>query len=237
MTRHEQKSFLSGASSAYLEDLYEKYVRDPSSVEPGWRAFFAQLGEPSAAQALSTVRGASWGRPVVTGLEEDLARRPRALATAPDIRTAVLQSIRARLMIRIYRVRGHLLANLDPLGLMPRPLHPDLDPKTYGFTEADYDRTVMIDGAIRGLESMTVRAIIAHLSETYCNRIGYEYVHIQDPEQRAWIETRIEAPEHRQHYSARSKRTLLLQLTNAETFERLLSVKYTGTKQIGRAHV
>ncbi len=233
MTRHEQRSFLSGASTAYLEDLYEKFVRDPSSVEPGWRAFFAQLGDPSAAQALNAARGASWGRPVVTGIEEELARKPRSLSSAPDIRAAVLQSIRARLMIRIYRVRGHLRANLDPLGLMARPLHPDLDPKTYGFTEADNDRTVMIDGAIRGLESMTVRDIIAHLTDTYCNRIGYEYVHIQDPAQRAWIEARIEAPEHKQHYSARSKRTILQQLTAAETFERFLAVKYTGTKRFG----
>ncbi len=222
---------LSGASSAYLEDLYERYLRDPGSVETGWRAFFAGIGG-NGHDALTVARKASWGRPILVPLEDEIAARPRALRPATDVRQAALDSIRARMMIRAYRVRGHLGANLDPLGLAGATRHPDLDPASYGFTPADYDRLVFLDHAL-GPESMTVREVLAFLNEMYCGAIGYEYMHIQAPEQRNWLQVRIEAPEYRQHYSPRTKRAILRQLAEAETFERFLAVKYTGTKRFG----
>ena len=226
---------LSGASSAYLEDLYERYLRDPGSVETGWRAFFAGVAggnEASGHDALTIARKASWGRPILLPLEDEIAARPGLAGVTGDVRQAALDSIRARMMIRAYRVRGHLGANLDPLGLAGATRHPDLDPASYGFTLADYDRPIFLDRAL-GPESMTLRDVLAFVNEVYCSRIGYEYMHIQSPEQRNWLQVRIETPEYRQHYSARSKRAILRQLAEAETFERFLAVKYTGTKRFG----
>ncbi len=99
--------------------------------------------------------------------------------------------MRALMMIRVYRVRGHLEAQLDPLGLtVPKP-HPELDPATYGFTEADMDRPIFIDNVL-GRETATAREILAVLRQTYCGPIGVEYMHIQDPDQKAWLQRRIE---------------------------------------------
>ncbi|MBM3506646.1 MAG: hypothetical protein FJX64_02775 [Alphaproteobacteria bacterium] len=110
------------------------------------------------------------------------------------MRQAALDSIRARMLIRAFRVRGHLGANLDPLGLSGGTRHPDLDPATYGFAPADFDRAIFLDGAL-GPASMTIREILAFVNEVYCGRIGYEYMHIQSPEQRNWMGLRIEAPD------------------------------------------
>ena len=228
MSRHPgDPTVLSGASTAYLEDLYERYLREPGSVEPGWRAFFGGLKD-NGSDALSVARHASWGRPILAPLEEAVAHaRP-----ASDIQSATLDSVRARMMVRAYRVRGHLYAKLDPLGLAGATRHPDLDPASYGFTAADCDRPIFLDRAL-GPESMTLHEVLAKLEATYCDRIGWEYMHIQAPEQRDWLQVRIEAPEYRQHYGARSQRAILRQLTEAETLERFLAVKYTGTKRFG----
>ena len=136
------------------------------------------------------------------------------------------------MMIRAYRDRGHLNADLDPLGLAGREPHPELDPAYYGFTEADFDRPILLDRAL-GPESMTMREIVAALQSIYCAQIGYEYMHIQHPHIRQWLQLRVEAPERRQKYSPDSKRGILRELIAAETFERFLAVKYTGTKRFG----
>ena len=228
----ESGSFLSGANSAFLEDLYGRFLTDADAVAPEWQRFFRGLGDDPEA-ALADVRGASWGRPIVVQMEEDAEQRANGkTAVAGDVRTAVLDTIRARILIRAYRDRGHLGAHLDPLGLAGREQRPELDPAYYGFTEADYDRPIFLDRAL-GEESMTVRQIVEFLTRTYCGCIGYEYMHIQHPNMRQWLQVRIEASEYRMKYSAHSKRALLAQLTAAETFERFLHIKYTGTKRFG----
>jgi 2-oxoglutarate dehydrogenase E1 component len=223
---------LSGASSAYLEDLYERFLRDPRSLDSGWRAFFAGLKDGNGHDALTVARTASWGRPILVPLEDDIAARVPPADVTRDARQAALDSIRARLMIRAFRVRGHLGANLDPLGLAGGTRHPDLDPASYGFAAADHDRPIFLDGTL-GPQAMTLREVMVLVNEIYCGSIGYEYMHIQSLEQRDWLQVRIEAPEYRQRYSPRTKRAILRQLTEAETFERFLAVKYTGTKRFG----
>ena len=230
----EPGTILSGANRSFLEELYGQFLRDPERVEPGWRRFFGDLGDDPAA-ALAEVRGASWGRPVVLELEDEIGKRPKAdgkAASATDVRAAVLDTIRARMLIRAYRDRGHLNADLDPLGLAGREPHPELDPAYYAFTEADLDRSIFLDRAL-GPESMTMRELVAALHSIYCGHIGYEYMHIQHPHIRQWLQVRVEAPEHRQKYSPNSKRGILKELVAAETFERFLAVKYTGTKRFG----
>ncbi len=147
-------------------------------------------------------------------------------------REAVLDSIRALMLIRTYRVRGHLQANLDPLRLEPIKPHPELDPRNHGFTDADWDRPIFINYVL-GLETASLRQIVRRLQETYCGPIGVEYMHIQDPDQKAWIQERIEAIHNRTEFTMRGRRAILERLSAAEVFERFLNLKYTGTKRFG----
>ncbi|HEU4476562.1 MAG TPA: 2-oxoglutarate dehydrogenase E1 component, partial [Methyloceanibacter sp.] len=232
MTRHElnevflRTSFLQGANATYLAQLHARYEGNPASVGPEWRAFFASLGD-SKADVLAEARGPSWapsdGRALTPALPAGALTEQQALAAARD-------TLAARMLIRNYRTRGHLAAKLDPLELVTRREHPELKPKTYGFTKADYDRPIYIGGAF-GLEFATLREILGVLRHTYSGPIGVEYMHISDPEQRAWIQERIEGRE--VSFTARGKKAILQKLIEAESFERFLDVKYTGTKRFG----
>ncbi len=158
---------------------------------------------------------------------------PAEATVAPDqIRRATLDSIRALMLIRAYRVRGHLEARLDPLGLMKPEAHPELDPKTYGFTESDLDRPIFINYVL-GLETATMRQIIDVVRETYCGKIGVEFMHIQGPDEKAWIQERIEGIRNHTEFTERGKEAILGALTRAEIFEQFLDKKYTGAKRFG----
>jgi 2-oxoglutarate dehydrogenase E1 component len=224
-------SFLTGANAPYIADLYLRYVEDPKSVDPAWVAFFSQLGDDPAA-IRSDVYGAPW-RPRAHGFAERAAAAvPSAAPSLADVRAATLDSIRALMMIRVYRVRGHLMANFDPLGLAGARYHPELDPKTYGFGEEDLDRPVFIDGVL-GLETATVRQILDILRQTYCGSIGVEFMHIPYPDEKAWIQQRIEGLRHEPPLDAATKTQILQELIQAEDFERFLHIKFTGTKRFG----
>ncbi|MEC8850838.1 MAG: thiamine pyrophosphate-dependent enzyme, partial [Pseudomonadota bacterium] len=148
------------------------------------------------------------------------------------IRAATLDSLRAIMLIRAYRIRGHLHANLDPLALHEPIPHPELDPASYGFNEDDWDRPIFIDNVL-GLESATLRQIMEVLRATYCGTIGVEFMHIQDPAQKSWIQRRIEEIRNQTDFTERGKVTILERLTEAENFEKFLGVKYVGTKRFG----
>ena len=232
--RTDLSTIFSGANSAFISELYARYLRDPRSVDPSWAELFAGLTE-DAASVRASVEGPSWAPRNGHAIEEPGEKaKPdgMAAATQADIRTATLDSIRALMLIRAYRIRGHLLAHLDPLGLEKREPHPELDPATYGFTEADYDRPIFIDNVL-GLESATLREILSILRDTYCGSIGVEFMHIGDPEQKRWIQERIEGIRNHTDFTIKGKRAILERLTAAETFERFLDKKYTGTKRFG----
>jgi 2-oxoglutarate dehydrogenase E1 component len=234
MTRHEQNavfartSFLDGANATYLAELYARYEQDPTSLDPEWQSFFASLGD-DAADVLADARGPSWGdgkpgRPAAQATRGALTRQ-QALDAARD-------TLGARMLIRAYRTRGHLIAKLDPLELVSRREHPELKPKTYGFTKDDYDRPIYIGGAF-GYEFATLRQVLDILKRTYAGPIGFEYMHISDPEQRAWIQERIEGADKEVRFTEQGKRAILTKLIEAEGSERFLNVKYTGTKRFG----
>jgi len=241
----DQTSFLFGANARFIADLYARYAKDPGSVDPSWQGFFRELGE-DAREVMEDLRGASWGHgnggmfPVDEALEEapvTVAAVAEGIAADGEItpeamRAATIDSIRALMLIRAYRVRGHLEADLDPLGLKPVEPHPELDPLTYGFTEADFDRPIFINYVL-GLETATLREIVKVVRETYCGKIGVEFMHIQDPAQKAWIQERIESIHNQTQFTEQGKRAILDRLTAAETFERFLDKKYTGTKRFG----
>ena len=231
----------SGANGPFIAELYQRFLADPNTVDQTWAELFRGLAEDASALG-SEVRGPSWARSVRTriigadGEAKPAARKNGAAAAAAaagiDVRAATQDSIRALMLIRAYRVRGHLIARLDPLGLEKRESHPELDPATYGFTEADMDRPIFIDKVL-GRENATIREIVQILRDTYCAHIGVEFMHMQDPDQKAWIQERIEAVRNQTDFTKEGKRAILERLTAAEIFERFLDKKYTGTKRFG----
>ena len=248
-----QTSFLYGGNGAFIEDMQARYERDPDSVEPGWREFFASLGDdPVSVEKFAA--GASWERPnwpqaprddLISALDGDWPATEKVIAgklraKAPDmgvisdadLHRATRDSVRALMMIRAYRMRGHLQANLDPLGLEAQKDHEELHPSNYGFDEADYDRKIFIDKVL-GLEFATVREMLAILRRTYCDTIGFEFVHISDPQEKAWLQERIEGPDKAITFTNEGRRAILAKLVEAEGFEKFFDVKYTGAKRFG----
>src|SRR3954469_23044192 len=196
--------------------------------------------------------GPSWARPnwplstldpVNAGLDPTqaeirrLAKKAEAVAAAagadPDaIRRAAEDSIRAMMLIRTYRVRGHLAAELDPLGLARPNVPADLTPEYHGFTEADLDRPIWVCGAL-GFEQATIRQIVRVLQSTYCAHIGFEYMHINEVEERRFIQARIEGEEETVRFTPEGKQSILTKVIHAEQWEKFLARKYVGTKRFG----
>src|SRR5690625_953252 len=233
--------YLIGPHAPKLAQLYATYLGTPDTLGPEWRDFFESLAPDARAvldEAVERPRGAARAGPCTDGYMPGSERilppgeLPADIAD-PKVRAAALDSIRALMLIRAYRVRGHLEADLDPLGLVEIEPHPELDPKSYGFTEADMDRPIFIDNVL-GIEVASLREIIEALRETYCGSIGVEFMHIQDPDQKRWIQERIETVEHnRTDFTLSGKRAILERLTAAESFEKFLDRRYTGTKRFG----
>ncbi len=224
---------LNGGNAAFIASLYAKWAEAPDSVDPSFAELFASLNDESRS-VLTDACGASWA-PRPSGFDEPEVAVEGGDRRAParqDVRAAVLDSIRALMMVRVYRVRGHLEAQLDPLGLQKPKAHPELDPATYGFTPADWDRPIFIDRVL-GRETATLREILDILRRSYCGPIGVEFMHIQDPDQKAWIQRRIEGAPWQGAFTPEAKRTILRQLTEAEGFEAFCQKRYVGTKRFG----
>jgi 2-oxoglutarate dehydrogenase E1 component len=229
----EQTSFLYGGNSSFIEELYARYLTDPASVDPSWRAYFDEL-EPENRALFERARAALQPRPAHLRLVQP-APAPAALAGGLDeaaTKQLIRDHLRVIMLIRAYRVRGHLIARLDPLGLTHNEHHPELDYRSYGFTDADLDREFYLDYVL-GLEKATLRQIMEVLKKTYSGTVGIEFMHIQDPEQKAWIQSRIEGTGGFFTTTAEDKREVLEHLTETEGFEQFLHVKFPGTKRFG----
>ncbi len=242
----EKSSFLFGGNAQYVAELYASFLKNPASVDPSWNGFFKELDDDSRA-VLDELRGASWSLPddLLGAAEETSPRRDGGNAgllrhtqqvyggaSHEQVRQAVLDSIRALMLVRVYRVRGHMNAHFDPLHLEKREPHPELDPASYGFGPNDMDRPIFLNYSL-GLESATLRQILDVLQHTYCGTVGVEFMHIQDPEEKAWIQERIESGRNHTDFTVNGKRAILERLTAAEMFEKVLQLKYTGTKRFG----
>ncbi len=245
-------AFLSGSNATYLEALFADFLSNPRSVSEEWRAFFGGLEgaaphHPSWARAdwpprangeATAAFDGNWGE---TGPEafgrtaEKLAASISALEPClPEeaVHQATRDSLRALMLIRAYRTRGHLIADLDPLRLAKKKVHPELDPKSLGFTEADMDRPIFIDNVL-GLETASLRQIMEIVKRTYCGTFAVEFIHITDPEQKSWLQQRIEGPDKEISFTVEGKQAILRKLIEAEGFENFLHTKYTGTKRFG----
>ena len=238
----ENLSFLTGANSEYIAHLYSSYLKNPGSVDASWKEFFGSLGDREVG-VLRELHGASWtpsenrrdenGFGNVEPANSNANRHgAEGFAAGADVRQAALDSIRALMLIRAYRARGHLLCDLDPLGLKKIDYHPELDPAHYGFTDADKNRKIFINGVL-GMEYATLDEILNLLKKTYSDKIGVEFLHMTDPDEKAWIQERIEQPRNQTEFTTEGKRAILQRLTAAECFEKFLHTKYVGTKRFG----
>ena len=245
-----ETDFLYGGNAVWIEQMQAAYAREPSSVPASWRAFFDELGDTSE-DATRNAEGASWKREswpkpangeLVSALdgnwvetETDLSGKisEQTPGASPDeIARAVKDSIRALMMIRAYRVRGHLAANLDPLGLESFGTQPELGPDKHGFKPEDLDRPIFIDNVL-GLEYATINQMLDILKRTYCSTLGIEFMHISNPDEKSWIQERIEGPDKGVTFTKPGKKAILAKLTEAEMFERFLAKRYPGTKRFG----
>ena len=249
-------SFMQGHNAEYLEQLYAQYANDPNAVDAAWAEFFRQMGDaeldvkaeaagPSWARAdwppapnddLTAALTGEWPAPAeAKGAGKKIKKQAAAKGvevTDDQVQRAVLDSIRALMLIRAYRIRGHLAANLDPLGMREDAQHPELDPRTYGFGESDMDRPIFIDNVL-GLQVASMRQIVDIVKRTYCGTFALQYMHISDPEQSSWLKERIEGYGKEIQFTREGRKAILNKMVEAEGFEKFLHVKYMGTKRFG----
>ncbi len=249
-------SFMQGHNAEYLEQLYARYAADPNAVDEAWQAFFRAMGDtdhdvkreaagpswaradwpPAPADELTSALDGQWPAPAETrAAGQKIAAKAAEVGvkvTDDQVKRAVLDSVRALMIIRAYRIRGHLAADLDPLGLREPTPHPELDPKSYGFSDADMDRPIFIDNVL-GLQIASMRQILDIVKRTYCGTFALQYMHISDPEQSAWLKERIEGYGKEITFTREGRRAILNKLVEAEGFEKFLHVKYMGTKRFG----
>ena len=251
-------SFLQGANATYIDELYARYENEPASVDSEWQEFFKSLKDPPT-DVKKNAEGPSWAKSnwpltpsdeLTSALDGNWVEVEKVIGTkiaakakakgaekgaepaAIDVNQATRDSVRALMLIRAYRMRGHFHAKLDPLGLEPARDHEELDPRTYGFTEADLDRKIFLDHVL-GLDYATLREIVAICDRTYCQTLGVEFMHISDGTQKGWIQERIEGPDKEISFTREGRRAILTKLIEAEGFEKFCDLKFTGTKRFG----
>ena len=220
-------TILNGLNSTYIADLYEKWLENPKSVDSNWNDWFSDMQNTGSSNDIP-----SWAKGKAFEEKLENLEHKNSSLSSEEMRKASIDSLRAVMMIRAYRARGHLEAKTDPLNLEKKEEHPELNPEFYGFTKNDYDRPIFIDNVL-GIETASLRQILSTLKDTYCGSIGVEYLHIQDPEQKSWIQQRIENIRNQTDFTDKGKEAIYERLVDAESFERFLNKKYTGTKRFG----
>jgi 2-oxoglutarate dehydrogenase E1 component len=247
-------SFLQGANAPYIDDIYARYEKDPATVDPEWQEFFRSLKDQPG-DILKNAEGPSWSRDnwpltprdeltsaldgnwaqIEKSIGAKIAAKPQAKGaelTPADVHQATRDSVRALMLIRAYRMRGHFHAKLDPLGIEAPRDREELDPRSYGFVDGDFDRKIFLDHVL-GMEYATLREIVAICERTYCQTLGVEFMHISNAAQKAWIQERIEGPDKEISFTPEGRRAILMKLIEAEGFEKFCDLKFTGTKRFG----
>ncbi len=227
-------SFLNSANAPYVAELYFKYTQSPNSIDESWKSFFSSLNEDELS-IISDFGGPEWKKRdtnVIDDISFDKVIRSSDSVDFNNFKTSTLDSIRALRLIRAYRINGHLIADLDPLNLHEKNYHPELDYKSYGFSDNDLDRDIFIDGSL-GLETATLKEIIQILNKTYASSIGVEFLHIQSVEQKQWVQERIEEVHNKTNFTTQGKKAIFQRLIESELFEQYLDKKFLGTKRYG----
>ncbi len=224
-------SHLAGGNSKYLEELFESYLQDPNSVPEEWRNEFDKLPSVNEDVRTDTPHKPIRDQFLLIGKSKGHGRTG---TIAPSITS---EHERKQVLVHqlgtAFRFRGHQEASLDPLGLLERPMVPDLDPRSHGLTEADEDTVFNCSNLYIGKEEAPLKEIVEALRNTYCGSIGAEFTHIVDTVERRWIEQRMESVRSRPKFSKDAQLHIFERLTAAEGLEKYLGSKYPGTKRFG----
>ena len=228
---YEKTAFLSKSNSAFIEDMYVKFVNNDPGLPDSWKKYFHEIGDEFD-EIINEVNGPSWSpsKKVTINRSQNQNIKNEQLNDSGVIKSNA-NSIRAVAMIRSYRQRGHLIAKLDPLGLMKTEYLEELHPESYGFRQDDYEKKIFLDGVINKQNS-NIKEILNFLREKYCGSLGYEYMHISNPTERKWFRDRVEKTDDFK-FTQNGKEAILNKLIQAEGFEKFLHTKYVGTKRFG----
>ena len=218
---YQKTSFLDKANSGFIESMYLKFVENDPTLPESWKQYFSGLDE-NTDDVLKEISGPSWGK------EKSINKNNNK----KDLDTNNIDSVKAIALIRAYRIRGHLIAKLDPLELMNRDYVHELHPSDHGFEKEDYKRKIYLDNYM-DLGYANISEILSKLRRIYCSTIGAQYMHISDPKEKVWIRERFEKEENKINFTNNGKKAILNKIIQAEGFEKFLATKYVGTKRFG----
>ncbi len=234
---YKKTSFLNKSNSAFIEQMYLKFINKDSDLPESWKKYFLDIGE-EIDLVVKEINGPSWG-PVKKKIELNEIQKKINIEEEKNDQTELKDftkknsnSIRAVSLIRSYRQRGHLLSKVDPLGIRKSEYLEELHPENYGFKKDDYQKKIYLDGVINK-EYSNIREILSFLRKIYCGPIGYEYMQIANPTERKWFRDRIEKDENALKFTKNGKKAILNKLIQAEGFEKFLHTKYVGNKRFG----
>ncbi len=227
----QKTAFLTKSNSAFIEEMYMRFVNKDPALPDSWKKYFREIGDELDV-VVNEINGPSWSPSKKFSINKvrDLPDQGNIKSELEIIKSNA-NSIKAVAMIRSYRQRGHLIAKLDPLGLMQADYLEELHPESYGFKKEDYDNKIFLDGVINKQHS-NIREILKFLREKYCGSLGYEYMHISNPTERKWFRDRVEKNDDFD-FTQNGKEAILNKLIQAEGFEKFLHTKYVGTKRFG----
>jgi len=238
---YRKTSFLNKSNSAFIEQMYLKYINNDSDLSESWKKYFSEIKDEMN-EVIKEINGPSW-KPLSKKINIDEIQKKIDVHENKQtnsnekfnfqvVANSNKESISAVALIRAYRLRGHLLAKLDPLEIMESEYLDELHPEYYGFKKDDYDKKIILNGVINK-EISSVREILKFLRGTYCGPIGYEYMHISNPKERVWFRDRVEQDDNALKFTKNGKNAILNKLIQAEIFEKYLHTKYVGTKRFG----
>ena len=238
---YKKTSFLNKTNSAFIEEMYVRFLNQDPNLADSWKDYFEGI-QDEAEVILNDINGPSW-KPKgvrinfnsIEKIREKNGNEPKDVSDKFNFQVVAnsnKESISAVALIRAYRLRGHLLAKLDPLEMMTTEYLDELHPEYYGFDKKNYDKKIELNGVINR-EKASVREILQFLKKTYCGPVGYEYMHISNPTERKWFRDRVEKDENALKFTNNGKDAILNKLIQAEGFEKFLHTKYVGTKRFG----
>ncbi len=228
----EKTDFLTKSNSAFIEQMYLQYVNKDSNLPESWKNYFDEIGD-EVDIIIKELNGPSW-RPkkIKISVKDVQVKSDKVIETNDlEIIKSNANSIKAVAMIRSYRQRGHLIAKLDPLGMMKSEYLDELHPESYGFKKDDYNKKIFLDGVINKKFS-NIKKILEFLRDRYCGSLGYEYMHIANPTERKWFRDRVEKSNDFS-FTQNGRKAILNKLIQAEGYEKFLHTKYVGTKRFG----
>ena len=234
---YKKTSFLNKSNSAFIEQMYLKFVNKDPDIPESWKKYFLDIGEEIDI-VVKEINGPSWS-PVKKKIELNEIQKKINIEEEKNDQTELKDftkknsnSIRAVSLIRSYRQRGHLLSKVDPLEIRKSEYLEELHPENYGFKKDDYQKKIYLDGVINK-EYSNIREILSFVRKIYCGPIGYEYMQIANPTERKWFRDRIEKDENALKFTKNGKKAILNKLIQAEGFEKFLHTKYVGNKRFG----